>query len=111
MFRDTPRSSSTPFPIDERRTYTSGTYVRAVRGFNRDVRLYLAATALLGFAVFGGIYPVLFNIHLLRLGNGTEFIGWANSIVMLTFAMASPIAGNKTFYLDQERTGCPLSPT
>jgi hypothetical protein len=31
--------------------------------------------ALLGLTVFGGIYPVLFNLHLLRLGNGPEFVG------------------------------------
>ena len=69
------------------------TYFGAVRRFNRDIRLYLVATALLGFAVFSGIYPVLFNLYLLRLGYGTEFIGWANSVVMLTFAFCSPVAG------------------
>ena len=45
-------------------------YVRALRGFNRNVRLYLFTTALLGFTIFGGIYPVLFNLYLLRLGHG-----------------------------------------
>jgi MFS family permease len=69
------------------------TYVGAIRHFNRDVRLYLVATALLGFAIFSGIYPVLFNLYLLRLGYGVEFIGWANSVVMLTFAFCSPVAG------------------
>ncbi|HUT19323.1 MAG TPA: MFS transporter [Anaerolineae bacterium] len=68
-------------------------YYSAVRRFNRDIRLYLVATALLGFAVFSGIYPVLFNLYLLRLGYGTEFVGWANSVVMLTFAFCSPVAG------------------
>jgi MFS family permease len=70
-----------------------GAYVRAVRQFNRDVLLYLVATALLGFSVFSGIYPVLFNLYLLRLGYGTELIGLANSVVMLTFAICSPAAG------------------
>jgi MFS family permease len=68
-------------------------YVSAIRRFNRDIRLYLVATALLGFAIFSGIYPVLFNLYLLRLGYGTEFIGWANAVVMLTFAFCSPVAG------------------
>jgi len=69
------------------------TYVGAIRRFDRDVWLYMATTAILGFAVFSGISPVLFNLYLLRLGYGTEFIGWANSVVMLTFAASSPMAG------------------
>jgi MFS family permease len=68
-------------------------YVRALRGFNRDVRLYLFTTALLGFAVFGGIYPVLFNLYLLRLGYGPDFVGLIGSVVGLAFAGFSLPAG------------------
>ena len=68
-------------------------YLRAMRQFNRDVRLYLFVTALMGFAVFGGIYPVLFNLYLLRLGYGPKFVGLINSASMLTFAVSSLPAG------------------
>jgi MFS family permease len=68
-------------------------YVRALRGFNRDVRLYLFTTALLGFTVFGGIYPVLFNLYLLRLGYGPDFVGLVNSVFGLAFAGFSLPAG------------------
>jgi MFS family permease len=68
-------------------------YVRALRGFNRDVRLYLFVTALLGFGVFGGIYPVLFNLYLLRLGYGPDYVGLIGSVVGLAFAGFSLPAG------------------
>ena len=68
-------------------------YARVVRGFSRDVRLYLFATALLGFTVFGGIYPVLFNLYLLRLGYGPDYVGLINSVVGLAFALSSLPAG------------------
>ena len=47
--------------------------------FSRDVRLYLTANALFGFVLFGGIYPLLYNLYLLRLGYNTEFVGLANA--------------------------------
>jgi MFS family permease len=68
-------------------------YVRALRGLNRNVRLYLFTTALLGFTIFGGIYPVLFNLYLLRLGHGLDFVGLIGSIVGLSFALFSLPAG------------------
>ena len=45
---------------------TSG-YLDKLRMFNRDVRLYLITAALLGFTVFGGIYPVLLNLYIKQL--------------------------------------------
>jgi MFS family permease len=57
------------------------------------VRLYLFAVALLGFTVFGGIYPVLFNLYLLRLGYGPDYVGLINSVVGLAFALFSLPAG------------------
>jgi MFS family permease len=68
-------------------------YWQAIRRFDRDVLLYIASMALLGFAVFGGIYPVLFNLYLLRLGYGPEFVGAVNSVGMLTFAACSLVSG------------------
>ena len=63
----------------------AGAYLEKLRLFNRDVRLYLITAALLGFTVIGGIYPVLLNLYLLRLGYGPEFIGLVNAAFMLAF--------------------------
>ncbi len=49
--------------------------------------------ALFGFTLMNGIYPVLFNLYLLRLGYGLEYIGQINAIGMLCFALASYPAG------------------
>ena len=68
-------------------------YARVLRGFNRDVRLYLFTAALLGFTAFGGIYPVLFNLYLLRLEYGPDFVGLINSVGGLAFAVFSLPAG------------------
>jgi MFS family permease len=68
-------------------------YLGILRGLNRDVRLYLLTIALLGFTVFGGIYPVLFNLYLLRLGYGPDFVGLVSSVVGLAFALFSLPAG------------------
>ena len=79
-------------------------YWQAIRRFDRDVLLYIASMALLGFAVFGGIYPVLFNLYLLRLGHGPEFVGTVNSVGMFAFAACSLIAGTVGQRLGVRRT-------
>ena len=61
--------------------------------FSRDVRLYLTANALFGFVLFGGIYPLLYNLYLLRLGYNTEFVGLANATGALCFALFSLPSG------------------
>ncbi len=61
--------------------------------FSRDVRLYLMANALFGFVLFGGIYPLLYNLYLLRLGYNTEFVGLANATGALCFALSSLPSG------------------
>lgn len=68
-------------------------YLHTLRMFNRNVRLYLFATSLLGFAIDGGVYSVIFNLYLLRLGFGPEFIGQVNSAGLLVFALSSLPAG------------------
>ncbi|NPV08595.1 MAG: MFS transporter [Anaerolineae bacterium] len=52
-------------------------YVGALRGLSRNVRLVLLAVGLQGFSV-AGIYAVLLNLFLLRLGYGPEFVGLVN---------------------------------
>jgi MFS family permease len=55
--------------------------------------LYLFAAAMVGFALDGGVYSVLLNLFLVRLGYGPEQIGVVNSIGTLTFALASLPSG------------------
>jgi MFS family permease len=68
-------------------------YMRALRSYGRDVRFILLVSALMGFTIDGGIYPVVFNLYMLRMGFGTEFIGLVNSAGLLVFALASLPAG------------------
>lgn len=60
---------------------------------SRNVRIYLLATALVGFTLDGGVFSVLFNLFLLRLDYGPEFIGQVNSAGLLAFALSSLPAG------------------
>ena len=92
------------------------TYIHTLRLFNRDVRLYLISAALIGFT-FLGIYAVLFNLYLLRLGYGPEFIGTVNGVSQLGFALfftacrwirpalGQPSHVNHGFMSDRDRTG------
>jgi MFS family permease len=57
------------------------------------VARYFVAVALVGFAIDGGIYSVLLNLFLVRLGYGPEAIGLINAAGTLTFALASLPAG------------------
>jgi MFS family permease len=58
------------------------------------VLLYLAATALLGLSFDGGVFTVLFNLYLLRLDFGPEFIGHVAAAGLLAFSLASLAAGS-----------------
>lgn len=71
----------------------STTYLSAFRLFSRDARLYLMTAALFGFTVFGGIYAVLLNLYLLRLGYGPQFVGLINGTGQLAFAIFCLPAG------------------
>src|SRR3954471_12358413 len=57
------------------------------------VARYFAAVGLVGFALDGGIYSVLLNLFLLRLGYGPEQIGLINAAGTLAFALACLPAG------------------
>jgi MFS family permease len=63
------------------------------RSLNTTALLYLAAVTLAGFAVDGGVYTVVFNLYLLRLGLGPEMIGIVNGVAQFTFAVMSLPAG------------------
>jgi MFS family permease len=68
-------------------------YVQALRGSHRNVRLLLTNSALLGFAIDGGIYSVILNLYILRLNFGPEFVGQVNSVANFVFAFGSLAAG------------------
>ena len=69
------------------------TYLQTLRLFNRNVHFYMLTAALVGFTIDGGIYAVLFNLYLLRLGYGPEFVGLINAAGLFTFALCSLPAG------------------
>jgi Na+/melibiose symporter-like transporter len=67
-------------------------YIRRLRLFSRDVRLFLITAGLVAFA-WDGMRIVLLNLYLLRLGYGPEFIGLITAVGALAFALLTPIAG------------------
>ncbi len=67
-------------------------YVHALRLFSRNVRIFLLCSLLLGFAFFG-VYAVLLNLYLLRLGYGAGVVGLVNGMGMLAYAVFSLPAG------------------
>ena len=67
-------------------------YWVAIRIFNRDTRLFLVAGAIHAMAIVG-IYGVVLNLYLVRMGYGIEFIGLINAAGLLSFAIFSIPAG------------------
>lgn len=69
------------------------TYIAVLRRFNLNVRLFLVGAAIIGLTNFGGIFAALFNLYLLRLGYGTQFIGTVNAIgAFALVANSGPLA-------------------
>lgn len=64
-----------------------------VRSYSPAALLYLLAVTMTGFALDGGVYSVLLNLYLVRLGFGPEMIGLIGGAGQLTFAIASLPAG------------------
>ena len=50
-------------------------YLAMLRRFERNVRLYLVAGGVLGFTTAGGVFAVLMNLYVLRLGFDIQFVG------------------------------------
>ena len=69
-----------------------GRILSPIRAFNSQARLFFVVIVGLTF-VADGLYSVLLNLYLLRLGYGTEFIGLVNAVGLLTFGLASLPAG------------------
>ena len=68
------------------------TYLQKLHLFSRDVRLHLITATLIGFTM-NGIWAVLFNLYLLRLGYTPKFIGLVHATSMLAFAIFCLPAG------------------
>ncbi|MEM7336885.1 MAG: MFS transporter [Chloroflexota bacterium] len=64
------------------------TYFSKIKQFNRNLYFFFAATAVHSF-VFFGIYTLLLNLYLIRLGYDANFIGLVNGIAPLVLAGAS----------------------
>jgi predicted MFS family arabinose efflux permease len=73
-------------------SYSLTTYFRSIRLIRRDAGLSLVAQASLGFSYFG-VYAVLFNLYLLRLGYDLRYISSINATGQLVFAISSLIVG------------------
>ncbi len=67
-------------------------YLHMLRLFSRDVRLFLVTAVLVGLA-WDGVRTVLFNLYVLRLGYGPEFVGLVNAAGALGFALMGLPAG------------------
>jgi len=73
---------------------TSGSpWLTALALFSRDAWLVLGSAFVMGFTIFGGIYSLLFNLYLLRLGYDLGFIGLINAAALLGWAVACLPAG------------------
>ncbi len=71
---------------------TKNSYLNSFRLIRRDAGLSLVTQASLGFSYFG-IYAVIFNLYLLRLGYGLRYISSVNASGQLVFAISSLIIG------------------
>ena len=67
-------------------------YLQKLRLFSRNMRLCLIFIAIFGFCYLG-IYLVLLNLYLLRLGYGPEFIGLVYAVSGLVNAVSCLPAG------------------
>lgn len=67
-------------------------YIQTLRRLNRNLRLSFVASAITGFVAFG-VYGLLLNLYLLRLGYDAAFIGQVNAVGPLALAIASLPAG------------------
>lgn len=60
--------------------------------YNQQTLLFFVTILALGFTI-DGVYGVLFNLYLLRLGYDTTFIGQINAVGLFAFALMSFPAG------------------
>lgn len=68
-------------------------YIAALRSYSRDVRIILVASAISSFTM-DGVFPVVFNLYILRMGFDAEFVGMVNAVGLLLFSVAALPAGS-----------------
>ena len=68
------------------------TYWGNVRLFSRDAWVAIAIWMVIGLCL-DGIFSVLLNLYLLRLGYDAQFVGLANGVSLAVGALWSPLAG------------------
>jgi MFS family permease len=66
--------------------------IESIRGYPRDVQRLLAVSATVSFTI-DGVFPVIFNLYILRLGFGPAFVGMVNSVALVVFSLSSLPAG------------------
>ena len=62
-------------------------YLDTLRASNRNARLVLMISVIMGFTIDGGIYSAILNLYILRLNFGPEFVGQISSAANLIFAL------------------------
>jgi len=67
-------------------------YLSKLPLFSRDVRLLMVIYGIMGFG-YVGLYAVLYNLYLLRLGYDPEAIGQINAVGRLAFGLTGIPAG------------------
>lgn len=67
--------------------------LEAVRTYSPDVRRIMLVSALMAFTI-DGVFPVIFNLYILRMGYDPEFVGLVNSVALVVFAVASLPSGS-----------------
>ncbi len=81
-----------------------GTLRQNWRTFSPDAIRHLINAGLFGLTLDGGINAVIFNLYVLRLGFGPEFVGLVSSVGMLTFALCSLPSGRLGARIGLRRT-------
>lgn len=66
-------------------------YGARVRGFNRNMRLYILATVISFLNI--GVFQVLYNLYLNRLGLREDYIGIFNAVTTVAIAVSSLSTG------------------
>ncbi len=67
-------------------------YLDKLRMLHGDAKLYMGMWATAGIC-WMGIYAVVFNLYLLRLGYGPDFVGLANGVIFLGLSLFCMVAG------------------
>ncbi|NLS75890.1 MAG: MFS transporter [Chloroflexi bacterium] len=78
-------------------------YWRKMRLFNRQTWIALVVIAVAAGIVFSGVWTVLNNLYLLRLGYGPEFVGKVAAVMLATQALVSLPAGGLAMALGLRR--------